>query len=77
MHIRLSSNGKYKLEHVVRGNTKSDVLQAMEHDPEQLLERLRISSEEAIEKGSLKISDARKLMDHVENSLRQSTYLQN
>ncbi len=75
VHIRLTENGNYKIDHVVRGNSKSDVLMAMEHDPKLLLERLRIASEVAIQKGSLKISDAQRLMDHLENSLRQSTYL--
>ena len=75
VHLRLAPNGSYKLEHVVRGNTKSDVLKAMEHDPEELLERLRIASEEAIQNGNLKISDAQRLMEHLETSLRQSTYL--
>ena len=74
-HIRLDHKASYKLDHVVRGNTKSDVLEAMEHNPEELLERLRIASEKAIQQGSLKISDARRLMDHLETSLRQSTYL--
>ncbi len=76
VHVRLANNGGYKLNHVVRGNTKSDVLEAMEHDPEQLLERLRINSEVAIQRGSLKIKDAQRLMDHIETTLRQSTYLQ-
>ncbi len=75
VHIRLTPQGGYQLDHVVRGNSKSDVLEAMEHDPEQLLERLRIASEEAIQKGNLKIKDAQRLMDHIETSLRQSTYL--
>ncbi len=75
VHIKLRNNGGYKLDNVVRCNTKSDVLQAMEHDPELLLERLRIASESAIQGGTLKISDAQQLMDHLETSLRQSTYL--
>ncbi|KGG16902.1 MULTISPECIES: biosynthetic arginine decarboxylase [unclassified Prochlorococcus] len=76
VHIRLTTHGKYKLHHVVRGNTKSDVLHAMEHDSEQLLERLRMASELAIEQGVLKIHDAQRLIEHIETSLRQSTYLQ-
>jgi arginine decarboxylase len=48
----------------------------MEHDPDLLLERLRIASETAIQQGNLRISEARRLMDHLENSLRQITYLQ-
>ncbi len=75
VHLRLTDNGGYKIEHVVRGSTKSEVLEAMQHDPEELLERVRIASEEAIERGYLKISDAQRLMDHLETSLRQSTYL--
>ena len=54
----------------------AEVLQAMEHDPTLLLERLRLASETAIQRGDLKISDARRLMDHLETSLRQTTYLQ-
>ena len=38
--------------------------------------RLRMASEAAIQRGQLKISDARRLMDHLETSLRQTTYLQ-
>jgi len=48
----------------------------MEHDPDQLLERLRMASEKAISSGQLRISEARRLMDHLESSLHQSTYLQ-
>jgi arginine decarboxylase len=76
VHIRLSQDGGYQLDHVVRGNTNAEVLEAMEHNPELLLERLRVASETAIQRGDLKISDARRLMDHLETSLRQTTYLQ-
>ena len=76
VHIRFTEEGKYKVEHVIRGNTKSDVLEYLEHDPATLLERLRKSSESAIQRGYLKINDAQKLIEHVEASLRQSTYLQ-
>ncbi|WP_320673670.1 biosynthetic arginine decarboxylase [Prochlorococcus sp. MIT 1341] len=75
VHIRMTNDGGYQVDHVVRANMKSDVLEAMEHDPNQLLERLRVASELAIQRGALKIKDARLLMDHVETSLRQSTYL--
>jgi arginine decarboxylase len=76
VHIRLAPGGGYQVDHVVRGNTNSDVLKAMEHNPELLLERLRIASEVAIQQGELKINDACRLMDHLEASLRQTTYLQ-
>ena len=76
VHIRLTAGGRYSVDHVVRGDTNAEVLQAMEHDPVALLERLRIASEAAIDRGDLAIRDARRLMDHLEGSLRQTTYLQ-
>jgi arginine decarboxylase len=76
VHIRLKPEGGYQIDHVVRGDTNAEVLQAMEHNPEVLLERLRVASEAAITQGRLGISDARRLMSHLETSLRQTTYLQ-
>jgi arginine decarboxylase len=76
VHLRLKASGGYQLDHVVRGDTNAEVLEAMEHNPELLLERLRVASEEAIGRGQLRISDARRLMAHLETSLRQTTYLQ-
>ncbi|MEB3322279.1 MAG: arginine decarboxylase, partial [Synechococcaceae cyanobacterium] len=76
VHIRLAAGGGYLVEHVVRGDTNAEVLRAMEHDPDLLLERLRMASEAAIGRGSLAISDARRLMAHLRGSLEQTTYLQ-
>jgi len=76
VHIRLQASGGYSVDHVVRGNTNAEVLKAMEHSPELLLERLRVASEAAIGRGQLKISEASRLMAHLEASLGQSTYLQ-
>jgi len=76
VHIRLQAAGGYRVDHVVRGDTNAEVLKAMEHSPELLLERLRLASEEAIGRGQLKISEASRLMAHLEASLGQSTYLQ-
>ncbi|MFM7733332.1 MAG: arginine decarboxylase, partial [Cyanobium sp.] len=76
VHIRLVDGGGYRIDHVVRGDTNAEVLEVMEHDPKLLLERLRVASEEAIGRGRLGISDARRLMAHLETSLGQSTYLQ-
>ena len=77
VHIRLAPGGEYQVDHVVRGDTNAEVLMAMEHNPESLLERLRVASERSIRGNQLKITEARRLMDHLEISLRQSTYLQN
>jgi arginine decarboxylase len=77
VNIRLNSNGDYQLDHVVKGDTNAQVLETMEHNPSELLERLRVASEAAIRSGMLNIKDASRLMDHLESSLRQTTYLTN
>jgi arginine decarboxylase len=76
VHIRLAAGGGYRVDHVVRGDTNAEVLQAMEHDPDLLLERLRVASEAAIASGRLGIGDARRLMAHLRSSLEQTTYLE-
>jgi arginine decarboxylase len=77
VNISLNENGDYRLDHVVKGDTNAQVLEIMEHNPDELIERLRIASETAIRSGQLEINDASLLMDHLESSLRQTTYLNN
>ena len=76
VHIRLTDGGGYRVEHVVRADTNAAVLQAMEHDPQLLQERLRQASEEAIADGRLSIEAARRLTQHLQTSLGQTTYLE-
>ncbi len=76
VNIRLGAGSTYQVEHVVRGNTNAEVLKAMEHNPNILLERLRQASEASISRGELSIAAASKLMEHLEQSLQQSTYLE-
>jgi len=77
VNISLNDDGEYRLDHVVKGDTNAQVLEIMEHNPTELLERLRVASEAAIRSGQLGIKDASRLMDHLESSLRQTTYLNN
>jgi arginine decarboxylase-like protein len=65
VNIRLNGNGEVQLDHVVKGDTNAQVLEAMEHNPSELLERLRVASETAIRSGQLNIKDASRLMDHL------------
>ena len=76
VNIRLGAGSQYQVDHVVRGNTNAEVLKAMEHNPTTLLERLRQASEASISRGELSIAAASKLMEHLEQSLQQSTYLE-
>nr|AUG32355.1 arginine decarboxylase [Paulinella longichromatophora] len=74
IHIRLGSDGDYYVDHIVKGSTNAEVLQAMEHDPKLLIDRLRLASEIAIEQGNITVDEAQSLIDHLETSLSQVTY---
>ena len=77
VHVRMNQRGNgYVLDHVLKGDTNADVLEVMQHDPELMVERLRQSTEAAIQRGDLRIGDARRLMNHLKTSLDQTTYLQ-
>jgi arginine decarboxylase len=77
VHVRMNQRGNgYVLDHVLKGDTNAEVLEVMQHDPGLMVERLRQSTEAAIQRGDLDIDDARRLMDHLKTSLDQTTYLQ-
>ena len=58
--------GDYQGAHVVRGDTVADVLNAMEHNLDGLLERTRVASEQSIRCNQLVIPEPSRLMDQLE-----------
>ena len=77
VHVRLNPRGDgYLLDHVIKGDTNSSVLEEMQHDPDLILERLRQASETAIQRGTLEIEESRLLISHLKASLDQTTYLE-
>ena len=66
VNIRLAPVGDYQGAHVVRGDTVADVLNAMEHNLDGLLERPRVASEQSIRCNQLVIPEPSRLMDHLE-----------
>ena len=77
VHVRMNQRGNgYVLDHVLKGDTNAEVLEVMQRAPGIMVARLRQSTEAAIQRGDLRIEDARRLMDHLMTSLDQTTYLQ-
>jgi len=74
VHIQLTDNG-YRIEHVVKGDTMTEVLRYVQYDSEALLESIRLETERALEKKLLTFSQARLLLRHFETSLSGYTYL--
>ncbi|MEL6351034.1 MAG: biosynthetic arginine decarboxylase [Cyanobacteria bacterium J06627_28] len=79
VHVHLASKAKakqgYTIEHVVRGNTTDEVLQQMQYNPKDMIEQIRLRSEQALHEGQITIEEARKLMDNYKAGMDRYTYL--
>lgn len=74
VHIKLTPNG-YEIEHVVKGDTMTEVLGYVQYDSEDLIESIRRQSERALKQGKITISESQLLLKNYERSLRSYTYL--
>ncbi len=75
VHISVSEAG-YVVEHMVEGDTVTDVLSYVEYSRGELIERIRRASEESIMKGNLSKQEAGLLLRNYEAGLSGYTYLE-
>jgi arginine decarboxylase len=75
VHVSLTENGGYQIDHVVEGDDIKEVLQYVEYSRADLLERVRKATESSILKGTISRSEARLLLEHYERGLSSYTYL--
>lgn len=74
VHIQLTPRG-YKIEHVVKGDTVTEVLGYMQYDAEDLVESLRRRTEQALQEKRITLEESRLLLQKYEQSLSSYTYL--
>ena len=74
VHIRLTDYG-YRISHVIKGDSMSDVLKYVAHVPESMLEAVREQAEAALSRGNITIEQMRTLIQHYEQALSSYTYL--
>ncbi len=74
-HIRLEDGGGYSVEHLVDGDSISEVLEYVEFHRKDLLGRMRRRAEEGVKKNRLSRKEAGFLLQKFEESLSQYTYL--
>lgn len=75
VHVAIDEDGKYRLEHVVVGDTVSEVLSYVEYDRLELVKRVRDSAETAVRRGDMTFEQSAKLMKRYEEALSGYTYL--
>lgn len=74
VHIHLTPKG-YKIEHVVKGDTMTEVLSYVQYDAEDLVENIRRRAEQALLEKRITIRESQRLLQNYERSLGRYTYL--
>ena len=74
VHIQLTPKG-YQIEHVVKGDTMSEVVSYVQYDSEDMVEKIRQRCEQALEENSITLAESQRLLQTYEQSLRRYTYL--
>ena len=75
VHVSLDHNG-YRIEHVVEGDSVSEVLGYVQYDRRNLSARMRQANEEALRKGLLTFEESALLMRRFEEGMSGYTYLE-
>ena len=76
VHISVTPDGGYKLEHVVEGDTVSEVLRYVEMSPEDLTQRFRKAVEEGVRENRLSFQESKQLLGLYKSGLDGYTYLE-
>jgi arginine decarboxylase len=74
IHIQLTPKG-YKIEHVVKGDTMTEVMSYVQYDSEDLVESIRQRTEQALQEKRITIQESQRLLQTYEQSLSRYTYL--
>jgi len=75
VHVRLGRDGRYEVEHVVEGDSVTDVLRYVQYDKGTLIEKVRRTIEVAMRAGEISLEDSARLRRHYEQGLHEYTYL--
>jgi arginine decarboxylase len=74
VHIQLTPKG-YQIQHVVKGDTMSEVVSYVQYDSEDMVENIRQRCELALEENRITLAESQRLLQTYEQSLRRYTYL--
>ena len=77
VHIQMNPQNSqgYQIQHVVRGDTITEVLGYVQYNAEDLLESIRRRSEQALQENRMTLQEYQCLLQDYERSLRSYTYL--
>jgi arginine decarboxylase len=76
VHITINENGTYSVDHVLQGDTVTEVLSYLDYNRGELIEMMRKATEQSIQRNNLSHNEARLLMKNYEEGLAGYTYLE-
>ena len=76
VHVSLAPGGGYQIEHVVAGDTVTDVLKYVSYAREDLVARVRRFAELALRANRMTLEETRSLLRMYEEGLAGYTYLE-
>ena len=76
VHVNIDGDGTYHLDHVVVGDTVSQVLTYVEYDVDALLKTTRKAAEKAVRESKLTIQESAEIMHRYNQGLNGYTYLE-
>jgi arginine decarboxylase len=74
--VSLGENGGYHIDHVIPGDSVNSVLKYVSYQSEDLIARMRRSTEEAIRNKRMSLEESRQLLRMYENGMIGYTYLE-
>ncbi|MCG6137422.1 MAG: biosynthetic arginine decarboxylase [Nostoc sp. LLA-1] len=74
VHIQLTPKG-YQIQHVVKGDTMSEVVSYVQYDAEDMVENIRKRCEKALDEKQITLAESQRLLQTYEQSLGRYTYL--
>ena len=76
VHVSLGDGGEYHIDHVVTGDTVSDVLRYVSYDRADLIAQMRRFAEKALRSKRITLEESRQLLRVYEEGLSGYTYLE-
>ncbi|MEO8361334.1 MAG: biosynthetic arginine decarboxylase, partial [Vicinamibacteria bacterium] len=75
VHVKLANDGGYSVEHVVEGDSVTEVLSYVQYSKDDLIARVRRAVEVALREKRLTMAESGRLMKRYEEGLEGYTYL--
>ena len=75
VHVEIDAEGKWQINHVIEGDTIREVLGYVQYNPQDLIERLRVSIEKSLKSGKLTAEESAQLQKKFKEALESYTYL--